>query len=296
MSPPLVLFSSHIQKELKGVVPSPVLKACLDEMTFDPIGGIDSDDEDDPFSASSKKKKGGKKSTGDDADDYGSRHYVDSLRLKVGRNANNSLYYVNQEKLPHDGDGLPPEERNELIANEQKSSHEKDAGVARLRDIMGQTSTLLSQPTNQEAATTLAEGEKALADLKESVEDSRQHIGNEKKRAKTKKRVLTLGDDWFKRRRICKDFLSNMEDITEGTINSKQCLAGDGQMDIESDETIIRGAMASYESRKVRGGGGRGGAAAAARGGGDGLKPIEAFIAVKMDPRGRISRVYADAE
>mmetsp|Transcript_13027 Transcript_13027/g.26926 ORF Transcript_13027/g.26926 Transcript_13027/m.26926 type:complete len:475 (+) Transcript_13027:271-1695(+) len=279
---------TEIHKELKGVVPSPVLKACLDEMTVDASGGDESDDaHDDPFALSSKKNKKKEDNSGNDTV-TSSNTYVDSLLLKVGRNINTSLYYVNQEKLPHDGSGLPPDERNELIGKEQKSAHERDSAVARLRDSTAQTSQLLSEPTNKEATSTLAEGEKTLADLKERIEESRQHEGNEKKRATTKKRIQTLSDVWWKRRRLCKDFLDAMEDMTEGTINAKKCLAGDGQIELESDETVIKDSLAAYESRKARG------EFAAKRRVASGLQPTDTFVAVSMDGAGHVHRVYAN--
>ena len=283
------LCTPNVKQELKGVVPSPVLKACLDEMTLDTSGG-DESDEDDPFALSRKK---GKKSTGgnnsSDEAATSSNNYVDSLLLKVGRNANNSLFYVNQEKLAHDGNGLPPDERNELIGREQRSAQEKDSDAARLRDMMAQTSQLLSEPTNEDATAALAEGEKAVADLKERVEDSRKHAGNEKKSAATKKRILTLADYWWKRRRLCKEFLDSMEDVTEGSISAKKCLAGDGQIELESDETVIKDALAAYESRKARGG-----LAAKRQRGNDSLLPTDTFVAVSMGPGGRTTRVYAN--
>ena len=117
--------NSHIcplhQQELKGIVPSSVLKGCLEDMADDdktnPFDEEDSDDED-SSSSKGKKKASKKKSAGDGTD------YTGSLVKKDGRNANNVLYFINYASsyVQNGGNGLPPDERNELIAAEQKSN------------------------------------------------------------------------------------------------------------------------------------------------------------------------------
>lgn len=59
----------------------------------------------------------------------------------------------------------------------------------------------------------------------------------DEKRAKAiKKGIEGMGSIWRKRKRQCIEFVSNMEDATEGTISLKKCLKGDGPIDIDSDE------------------------------------------------------------
>ena len=213
---------TQIHTSLKGVVPSPVLKSCLEEMVIDTAGGDDgSDDEDDKPKKSKKSKKGGD-GGGGNGGDPSTTDYVDSLRVKSGRNANNVLYFTNQDKSVNGGNGLPPDERNELIGAEQKSAQDLQSSRDNLKAIQNLTTKLLSEPTNQEANDRIAKKEKVLADLKASVEESRQYAGNEKKREQTKKRIRDLADVWWKRRRMCNEFLQGMEDATEGTISVKK--------------------------------------------------------------------------
>ena len=214
---------TQIHTGLKGVVPSPVLKSCLEEMVIDTAGGDDgSDDEDDKPKKSKKKSKKGGDGGGGNGGDPSTTDYVDSLRIKSGRNANNVLYFTNHDKSVNGGNGLLPDERNELIGAEQKSAQDLQASRDNLKAIQNLTTKLLSEPTNQEANDRIAKKEKVLADLKASVEESRQYAGNEKKREQTKKRIRDLADVWWKRRRQCNEFLQGMEDATEGTISVKK--------------------------------------------------------------------------
>ena len=243
---------TQIHTGLKGVVPSPVLKSCLEEMVIDTAGGDEgSDDEDDKPKKSKKSKKKGGDGGGGNGGDPSTTNYVDSLRIKSGRNANNVLYFTNHDKSVNGGNGLPPDERNELIGAEQKSAQDLQLSRDNLKAVQNLTTKLLSEPTNQEANDRIAKEEKVLADLKANVEESRQYAGNEKKREQTKKRIRDLADVWWKRRRMCNDFLQGMEDATEGTISVKKCLAGDGQIDIDSDEAIIAAEREMYEYKKA---------------------------------------------
>ena len=202
------------------MVPSSVLNGCLEDMadvdTANPFDG-DSDDEDDK--PKKDKKNGGKKSG-----DGGGTDYTGSLTKKEGRNSNNVLYFINfsSSYVTNDGNGLPPDERNELIAAEQKSAQDLQSIRDNLKSVQNLTTKLLSEPTNQEAEDRIEKEEKVLADLSASVEESRQYAGNEKKREQTKKRIRDLADVWWKRRRMCNDFLQGMEDATEGTISVKK--------------------------------------------------------------------------
>ena len=244
----------------------------------------DSDDEDDGNKPKKGKKKGGKKSTGDD--DVGT-DYTGSLTKKEGRNANNVLYFVNYSSsyVTNSGNGLPPDERNELIGAEQKSAQDLQSIRDNLKSIQNLTTKLLSEPTNKEAEDRIAKEDKILADLKASVEESRQYAGNEKKREQTKKRIRELADVWWKRRRMCSDFLQNMEDATEGTISVKKCLAGDGQIDIDSDEAIIAAEKEMWEMRKAK--------KTKKKHAGGGLPPTANFIGVQFTSAAKVERVYA---
>jgi hypothetical protein len=220
---------TQIHSSLKGVIPSPVLKTCLEEMVVDTTGGDEDNEDSSPIKSSKKNKKGGEERSGKSGDDGGTggasastTGYVDSLRLKTGRNSNNVLYFTNHDTSANGGNGLPPDERNELIAAEQKSAQDLQSIRDNLKSVQNLATKLLSEPTNQEAEDRIEKEEKVLADLSASVEESRQYAGNEKKREQTKKRIRDLADVWWKRRRMCNDFLQGMEDATEGTISVKK--------------------------------------------------------------------------
>ena len=198
-----------------------MLKGCLEDMAdVDTANPFDEDSDDEDDKPKKSKKKGGKKSTGDDA----GADYAGSLVKKEGRNANNVLYFVDYSSsyVTNGGNGLPPDEFVALIGAEQKSAQDLQLSRDNLKSTQEQTKQLLSEPTNQEAEDRIAKEEKVLADLKASVEESRQYAGNEKKREQTKKRIRDLADVWWKRRRQCNEFLQGMEDATEGTISVKK--------------------------------------------------------------------------
>ena len=272
------------QQELKGVVPSSVLKGCLEDMADEdktnPFDEEDSDDED-SSSSKGKKKASKKKSAGDGTD------YTGSLVKKDGRNANNVLYFINYASsyVQNGGNGLPPDERNELIAAEQKSNQDLQMIQNNLKSIQARTRQLLSEPTNEEAEERQNREDKILADLQASVEESRQYAGNEKKREQTKKRIRNLADIWWKRRRQCTDFLQGMEDATEGTVSVKKCLAGDGQIDIDSDEAIINAEKEMYEMRKAK-------KAKKTHSASGGVPPSTNFIGVQFSSTSKVERVY----
>eukprot|EP00975_Prorocentrum_lima_P024122 5077112-Prorocentrum_lima.AAC.1 len=69
---------------LKGLVPQPILRKCLDMMVDKSNDNPFADDSDDEDEKPSKKKSASKKSTDE---------YAGSIRVKEGRNTNNTLYY-----------------------------------------------------------------------------------------------------------------------------------------------------------------------------------------------------------
>jgi hypothetical protein len=87
-------------------------------------------------------------------------------------------------------------------------------------------------------------------------------------------------------------FISMMEESTEGTISLKKCLKGEGSLEIDSDEAAIKGAIAFAQrkrpsvSRGSLSGGGKNGVE---RGG---LLPDENFIGVTLNALGKPERVF----
>ena len=188
----------------------------VDRHTGNPFAD-DSDSDDDEGKSKKKKKGGAKKSDSSD-------QYAGSLRLKVGRNANNNLYYVDHTKLANNGDGLLPDARNELICDLQKSKAEFDQLTARLKTINAEAAQLESEPKNEELILEVADLDKKMGEMNDSLEESRAHAANEKHVLKVKKEIDNMGAVWRKRKRQCIEFVSNMEESTEGTISLKKCL------------------------------------------------------------------------
>ena len=113
-----------------------------------------------------------------------------------------------------------------------------------------------------------------------------------------------MATQWRKRKRICMDFLIMMEESTEGTISAKKCLAGDGQIDVESDETAIKNSIAygnkkrsmtsrPFKKTKVSKSMGRKTTGlSSSESLTCGLTPDANFVAVRLDPLGLVERVY----
>ena len=275
-------------------MPSTVLKSCLDEMALDrnenPFD--ESDDEEDEPKAAKKTE-----STGDP--------HAGTLAFKAGRNANTCLYYVDHTKQKNNGNGLEPDQRNDLLRDFAETQAVESDLKASLQRMTAETTQLLSEPTNEEASATLEVQEAAMSTLRDQLETARELKVNEKHKKQTKKRIDGMVAQWRKRKRLCMDFLITMEESTEGTISAKKCLSGDGQIDIESDETAIAGALA-YGKRKRFGSGlptkkkiakGLSGSTSRAqdqKSVAGGLTADEVFVAVKLDALGGVCRVYLD--
>ena len=275
---------NDIFQALKATVPSAILRACLDDMALAKLGNpFDGDSDEDGPSAPGKTDRG---SLPDEL--------AGSLCVKEGRNVNNVLYFVNQSRLRNGGGGLLPDERNDLVAGFSKAEAELSLARSGLRDDGAETRRLLSEPTNAEADGLLEASEAGTTELRDRVEEARQHQSSEQECAQTRKLVQGMADEWWKRRRLCLDFLDTMEDVTEGMVSAKKCLAGDGQFELESDEMAIKGALATRQARLKKVGVGM-----KRKGGSCGLRMGEGsedFVGVRMNKSGKISRVYVDAQ
>jgi len=272
-------------QKLKGVVPPPVLRTCLDEMV-DKFTGNPFDDSDDEDEKSSKKKAANKEGS----DEY-------ALRLKEGRNLNNNLYYVDHTKLANNGDGLLPDARNDLLSDMQGSKAEFDQLSLTLKKISSEASQLESQPKNEELLLEVIDLEKRMGDMNDSLEEARVHASNEKRVKQVKKGIENMTSYWRKRKRQCIEFISIMEEATEGTISLKKCLKGDGPIDIDSDEAAVVGATAFAKRKKSKVSLAGRGVKAGAKMGGDGsgsLRPDESFIGVRLTAQGQPERVYLE--
>ena len=130
--------------------------------------------------------------------------------------------------------------------------------------------------------------EKKLVEMGENITEMKSHAANEKHVKLVKKEIESKASVWRKRKRMCTEFLSNMEECTDGTISLKKCLKGDGQIDIDSDETALKGAIA-FASRKkaktVKSGGAKGG-----------IQPSADFVGCTLSASGKPERVFIGAE
>lgn len=172
-------------KSLKAVVPSVVLKSCLDEMVDKySTGDQFAEDSDDDDGKSSKKKQTAAKKSVDHSDEY-----AGSLHLKEGRNVNNNLYYVDHTKLSNEGNGFLPEVRNELLCNAQKSKAELEQLNDQFKSIATEAAKLEAEPKNEELILELAYQEKNLLELNDKLVESRAH-------ASSKSIIIT--SIWFK--------------------------------------------------------------------------------------------------
>lgn len=234
---------TQIHTALKAVVPSPVLKQCLDDMALDKEDNtnlfVDSDD-DEPKAI----KKKAKLNSNDE--------FAGALGFKPGRNANTSLYFIDHTKQKNNGNGLEFDVRDKLYTEKSQAAQEHSKLENELSQMEVDTKRLNSEPTNEEATTKLETDELAMLDLRVKVAEARKLKVNEKHKKQTKLRIDGMTTQWRKRRRICMDFLINMEENTDGSISMKKCLAGDGQIDIESDEKVIKDTIAFAENKRAR--------------------------------------------
>jgi len=272
---------------LKGIVPPPTLRTCLDDMvdkfTGNPFADDDSDDED----GKSSKKKNTKKS-GDE--------WAGSLRLKEGRNLNNNLYYVDHKKLANNGNGMIPEVRNDLLSNLQGAKAEFDQLSLTLKKITAEAAQLVSEPKNEELTLEGADLEKKMREMKDSLEAASAHSSNEARSKQIKKGIENMGKTWRKRKRQCIEFISMMDESTEGAISLKKCLNGACPLDIESDDACIKATIAFASRKRPRVSlAGRGGLKGGTKGSElGGLRPDENFVGVKLGSSNKIIRIFAE--
>ena len=179
----------------------------------------DSDDEDDRSTSKKKSKIGS-------SDD----EYAGSLSIKAGRNANTTLYYCDYSSLTNNGNGLLPDDRNTLLSDHEIAKAEMQSQDNCIKSMTAEASKLLSEPTNEELTALFEEMEENVTSLREEVESAQELKGFEKHKVKVNKRVDTMAAQWRKRKRVCMDFLVAMEENTEGSISTKKCLSGDGQI------------------------------------------------------------------
>jgi hypothetical protein len=111
---------------------------------------------------------------------------------------------------------------------------------------------------------------------------------DEKHVQKVRKEIDNMSAVWRKRKRQCYEFITNMEESTEGTISLKKCLKGEGALEIDSDEAAIKGATTFGQRKRPKFGKSAGGE-------NNGVTTVRAddrFIGVKLSAQGRPERVF----
>jgi len=262
----------------------------------------DSDDDDGNAGKKGGKKEKKKSGADDDGGDGENFQYDGSLVLKSGKTP---IYYVDHTKTKNNGDGLEPEAKMELEMAFQNAKHTENALKQHYSDVTAQKTKLLSEPTNAEAVELLENEESELKGLEEQVSAARGYKANEKRKLALKRGIAGMTAQWRKRRRICMDFLIAMEENTDGSVSVKKCIAGDGPIDIDSDENVASAAVefakkkmakkTGMVSSKMRGSLKSAGSVVLSAATPSGLPMAdEKFVAVVLDPHGLPKRVYVE--
>lgn len=210
--------------------------------------------------------------------------YKNSLSFKSGKGPNSSLYYVNYATAKN-GDGLELDEKNKLLTDLSLAKEAVTKLTTTCKEIDVQTKQLLSEPTNEEAKIALVKEELELADLQEKITTARKLQVNEGHKKKTKQRITKMTAYWRTRRRVCKSFMVDLEELTDGAITAKKCFAGDGQIELDSDEAVAKGAVAYAQQKKAK-------VTRRKSVHKSGVPPSESFVAVLMNTQGLVSRVH----
>lgn len=258
-----------------------------------------SDDEDE----NGESMKKGQAKTNANNKDSGDK-YSGSLSIKAGKSANGGLYYVDYNKTKNNG--IPDAaESNELAANFSNAETEECLLKTNFQNLSFEADKLFSEPTNEKAAALLSVEEAALEIRRVEVDEARKYKVNEKYKKTVKQGINRMAAEWRKRARLCKDFLINMEEMTDGTISVKKCMKGDGQIYIEADDQVLQNAKEYAEKRQSLSRGGTGNVMENKRrcGGrrpppnektsnGSGLTADVNFIGVSLTSQGTVKREY----
>jgi hypothetical protein len=268
-----------------AVVPQPVLNASLQEMVPDQFYGKNMfDDSDDETKKDDHEKP---------------EPYSGSLIFKPGKNLSTNLYFCDYNKIK----GLDHDERDLLRNDLANATTEKESIEGILKATRGLVGKLMSEPTNEELHLQLEAEESLLQELEDKVAEARKLTVNEKHKQNTKKRIEKMAAAWRSRRRSCLDFLTSMEENSDGQICRAKCLKGDGPITIDSDEMVAKDALQYAKERKkqatktgglpykpmknLKGGGNTHGPAQ------EGLSSD--LVAVSLDSQLHIIRIYADS-
>lgn len=277
---------------LKAIVPSPILKACLDDMALDndvttQFADSDIEDEDEPSS-----KKPAKVTTSDVIDTV---QYKKSLLFKGAKGNNSGIYYVNYN-VAQGGDGLDRDEKNQLASDNVSADTKYSALQTSFNSILSATKKLQTEPFNSEMNGLLEKAEKESNELLAKLEMARSFQCNEKHKEGTIKHINHYSSYWRKRRKICMDFLISLEELTEGAITVNSCLLGNGPIDIDSDEAIIKLAQDFAAKKHNRTLSSKVAMPIRKQSKNSGLQASDSFVAVSLDGQGKVQRVHLHDE
>ena len=256
---------------LKKKIPPPVLKAALEDMSMDwrDDNIFDaSDDDEGGIEVVTKKRNPPKKEA-----------FAGSLLFKAGRNIASNLYYVDYTKIKE----ITGEARQELAGKVAIVNGEHERLTIALKRIGTNTNQLLAEPTNDQLVELLNDSENDVATLTKTVNDARSLTINESHKKKLKRRIHIMAGHYRKRKQLCCSFLSSLEEISDGTISKKKCLDGDGQIALDSDESINKAAIAYARSKKRF----KANKVSLAN---------ESFVGVALDSQRMIKRIHVDEE
>lgn len=206
----------------------------------------DSDDDDEDNAAhpiAPMKKKDDKDNSAAEKDPYGG-----SLKFKAGKNSSTNLWYVDYTKFKD----MDWEERQQLatkFADVKAEVEGLNTTLSRTREYAQQ---LLSEPTNDKLDGLLNESEKSATELEGKVQEARKLKVNENDKKNIKKSITKMTKYWRERRKVVTEFLVALEENTDGQVTMKKCLAGDGQIALDSDEAVAKAAVAYSKDKRIR--------------------------------------------
>lgn len=249
---------------------------------------VNDDDENDIFIKLLKHQEKDSSKTTDKNNDQ----FHGTIYRKMGKNSSTTIYYMNQSTLHNHGDGLDIDERNDLNVSIQKANEIMMEKTNYVRHIQETTVQLLSEPLNKDIASLLPSEESSVITLSNDVNEAMKYKANESKCRTIKRKIETTSKVWKKRKQICIDFLNTMDECTEGTISAKKCLAGNGQIDIESDDVILKQAKESFHARRNKKMRLITGHSSGGVGSSDvGPLPSESFVGVMLGANGGVQRI-----
>ena len=257
---------------LKKMIPPPVLKATLDDMSIDW-----QHDERFDRSHSGVVDNIGEimKKEGADVNEA----FAGSIIFKAGKNCASSLYFINYTKIK----GMSSADKLKLNESLSNAKEEHNCLTLALNETTSKIDRLIMEPTNGDLADHLIGLEKAVAVLTKKVNDAKALAINESQKKKLKVQIQSMAGHYRKRKQLCSSFLSTLEEISDGSICKRKCLLGEGQIALDSDESTHKAAVANSKSKKR-------------------LKTSktllsdDSFVGVVLDSQNMLKRIYTDVE